>query len=59
MRAGDVAQAGIVYAGELAAFTTGGFAALNTLFACGWLAVAFGLRRRLQTVAHNTGGAEL
>ena len=59
VRAGDVAQAGIVYAGELAALTAGGFAALNTLFACAWLAVAFGLRKRLHVRAHETGGTEL
>jgi hypothetical protein len=59
MRAGDVLQAGIVYSGELAALTTGGFAALNTVFACGWLAVAYGLRGRLHARVYDTGRAEL
>jgi AAA family ATP:ADP antiporter len=59
VRAGDVLQAGVVYAGELTALTVSGFAALNVVFACGWLAVAFGLRGRLHAMAHETGGAEL
>ena len=43
VRAGDVLQAGVVYTGELTALTVSGFAAVNVVFACGWLAVAFGL----------------
>jgi AAA family ATP:ADP antiporter len=59
VRAGDVLQAGVVYSGELAALTVSGFAAVTTVFACGWLAVAFGLRNRLVARAHETGKAEL
>ena len=40
VRAGDVLQAGVVYTGELTALTVSGFAAVNVVFACGWLAVA-------------------
>jgi AAA family ATP:ADP antiporter len=59
MRAGDVLQAGIVYSGELASFTSTGFAALTAVFAGGWLAVAFGLRRLLARRAQESGTAEL
>jgi AAA family ATP:ADP antiporter len=48
VRAGDVLQAAIVYSGELTSLGIAGFAALNVVFACGWLAVASALRRRLQ-----------
>ena len=59
MRAGDVMQAGIVYAGELMALTVGGFAALTIAFTCGWIAVVFGLGNRLQARARKAekGGA--
>jgi len=57
-RAGDVLQAGIVYSGQLADLSISGFAALNVVFACGWLAVAFGLREKLQRMAHGAGAAE-
>ena len=59
VRAGDVLSAGVVYAGELTALTVSSFAALNVVFAFGWLAVAFGLRSRLHAVAQATGKAEL
>jgi len=59
VRAGDVLQAGIVYAGELTALTVGGFAALNIVFTFAWLGVAFGLRGRLQARALESGRAEL
>jgi AAA family ATP:ADP antiporter len=59
VRAGDVLQAGIIYAGELAGTTTGGFAALNTVFAFGWLMTAMGLRKRLATQAREAGRQEL
>ncbi len=48
MRAGDVLQAGVVYAGELASFTIPAFAALNVALAAGWIVVAGSLKRRLQ-----------
>src|SRR5205814_1469877 len=54
VRAGDVLQAGVVYMGELTALTISGFAALNIFFTCGWLAVAFGLRNRLQARSQGT-----
>jgi AAA family ATP:ADP antiporter len=59
MRAGDVLQAGVVYAGELTSMSIAGFAALNLLFVAGWLGVARGLRRKLQTRAAAAGSAEL
>jgi AAA family ATP:ADP antiporter len=59
VRAGDVLTAGIVYMGEITALTVSDFAAVNVAFACGWIAVAFGLRNRLQARAHETGKAEL
>ena len=59
VRAGDVLQAGIVYSGELTALTVSGFAAVNVAFACGWLAVAFGLRSRLHANAYRAGKTEL
>jgi AAA family ATP:ADP antiporter len=59
VRGGDVLQAAIVYTGELTALTVSGFAAMNVVFACGWLGVAFGLRSRLHARAHQTGTQEL
>ena len=48
VRAGDVVQAGIVYTGELAAFSTPAFAALNVALTAAWLATASVLNRRLR-----------
>ena len=59
VRAGDVLSAGIVYGGQLTALTVGGFAALNLVFACGWLAVVAGLRSRLRARARETGQTDL
>ena len=59
VRAGDVLQAAMVYAGELTALSISGFAVLNILFAGGWLAVAFGLRGKLHTRSQQTGGTDL
>jgi AAA family ATP:ADP antiporter len=59
VRAGDVVQAGIIYVGEMAGTSTGGFAALNTMFAFGWLVTAMGLRKRLATQARAAGRREL
>jgi ATP:ADP antiporter, AAA family len=59
VRAGDVVQAGIVYTGELTALSVSGFAAVNVVCACGWLAVAYGLRSRLVTRAREAGTAAL
>jgi len=58
-RAGDVLQAGVVYAGELTSLSVSGFALLNVAFVCGWLAVVQGLRHRLQVRAAAAGQAEL
>lgn len=58
-RAGDVLQAGIVYVGELANMSAGGFATLGAIFAFGWLSVAYGLRRQLAARARATGKKEL
>ncbi|HEY7290373.1 MAG TPA: Npt1/Npt2 family nucleotide transporter [Vicinamibacterales bacterium] len=59
MRAGDVVQAGIVYAGELVNLSTGGFVAVGAAFAFGWLSVAFGLRNQLAARARASGRTEL
>jgi AAA family ATP:ADP antiporter len=60
VRAGDVLQAGIVYSGELTGLTISGFAVLNVVFACGWVAVASGLRGRLRARSREAGlAAEL
>jgi ATP:ADP antiporter, AAA family len=59
MRAGDVLQAGVVYAGELTALTVSGFAAVNVVFALGWLVVVSGLRDRLRSRARTGGKSEL
>ena len=59
VRAGDVLQAGVVYAGELTALSVSGFAALNVLFSCGWIAVAFGLNSTLRAQARAAGQREL
>jgi AAA family ATP:ADP antiporter len=58
-RAGDVLQAGVVYAGELSSLSVTGFAAFNVLFVFGWLGVAFGLNRRLRARAKAEGKADL
>jgi AAA family ATP:ADP antiporter len=57
MRAGDVLQAGVVYSGELVSLSVIGFAALNVLFALGWLGAASGLNRRLRAKTGAEGGA--
>jgi AAA family ATP:ADP antiporter len=59
VRAGDVLQAGVVYTGELTALSVSGFAAVNVAFACGWLAIVYGLRNRLRAQAQHAGKAEL
>jgi AAA family ATP:ADP antiporter len=59
MRAGDVLQAGVVYAGELTSLSIGTFAALNVLFVFGWLGVARGLHQKLHARAAEAGAAEL
>lgn len=45
VRAGDVLQAGIVFAGERLAFAVPAFAAINLLLAAGWLVVTARLAR--------------
>jgi AAA family ATP:ADP antiporter len=45
MRAGDVLQAGVVFAGERIALPVPGFAALNVVLAIAWLATVVGLNR--------------
>ena len=59
MRAGDVVSAGVVYAGELTALPAGGFAAVNVVFASGWLLVVTALRDRLSAGARQAGKSEL
>jgi ATP:ADP antiporter, AAA family len=59
MRAGDVIQAGVVYAGERIALAVPGFAAVNLVLVGGWLAVAAGLNANLRKQARQTGKAEL
>ena len=55
MRAGDVVSAGVVYAGELAAFAVPMFAALNVVLTAAWLAVATALNRRLAATDGKSG----
>jgi AAA family ATP:ADP antiporter len=57
VRAGDVISAGMVYAGELASFSTPVFAGLTLVMTGAWLAVAAALNRRLR--AQPGGGAGL
>ena len=49
VRAGDVMQAGIVYAGEAASFGIPAFAAVNLVLTAGWFGVAASLNRRLRS----------
>jgi AAA family ATP:ADP antiporter len=58
-RAGDVLQAGVVFAGERAALTVPGFALINIVLTGGWLAVVVGLNRRLRKQAAETGSSAL
>jgi AAA family ATP:ADP antiporter len=58
-RAGDVLQAGIVYASTLVGFGVTAFAALNIIFVGGWLAVSVGLNRRLRARAQQAGKDQL
>jgi len=59
VRAGDVLQAGVVYAGELTSLSVSGFAAVNVCFALGWLGAAAGLSDRLHSRARRGDAAEL
>jgi ATP:ADP antiporter, AAA family len=59
MRAGDVLQAGLVWAGERAALAVPGFAAVIIVLTGGWLATVVGLNRRLRTQAQQAAVAEL
>ncbi|MBP1605706.1 MAG: carrier protein family protein [Acidobacteria bacterium] len=59
MRAGDVIQAGIVFAGERLAFAVPAFAAVNVVLVAAWLAVASLLRLSLHRKAEETRTAEL
>lgn len=58
VRAGDVLQAGVVYAGELTKLTISGFAAINVGCALAWLAVVFGLRHEIARRTRAEGAAE-
>jgi AAA family ATP:ADP antiporter len=58
VRAGDVLSAGIVYTGELSALTVSGFAAVNVAFACAWIGIAYGLRRRSPAQVRRTTDPE-
>ena len=57
VRAGDVLQAGVVYAGERAALAVPGFAAVNVVLTGGWLAVVALLNARLRAPAARPGAA--
>ena len=59
VRAGDVLQAGIVYGGEVVALSSTGFAGLTAAFACCWLAVTFGLKKKLADRARAIDEARL
>jgi AAA family ATP:ADP antiporter len=58
-RAGDVLQAGVVYASTLAGFGITAFAALNIVFVGGWLAVSAALNARLRAQAQRAGNVQL
>jgi ATP:ADP antiporter, AAA family len=51
MRAGDVVQAGIVFAGERLAFTVPAFASLNVVLAGAWLGVVVLLNRQMRVMS--------
>ena len=51
VRAGDVLQAGVVFAGERVALAVPGFAAVNVVLTAGWLVVVSGLGTRLRSKA--------
>jgi len=58
-RAGDVLQAGIVYAGELTGLSITAFAAINIVCVVGWLGVVRGLNHKLHDRSVAGGRAEL
>jgi hypothetical protein len=59
MRAGDVIQAGVVFAGERLAFALPGFALVNVVLIGPWLGVAGLLRLALRRRAESARTAEL
>jgi AAA family ATP:ADP antiporter len=58
-RAGDVIQAGVVFAGERAALAVPGFALINIALTGAWLAVVAGLNHRLRKQAAESGSTAL
>ena len=58
-RAGDVIQAGVVFAGERAALAVPGFALINIALTGAWLAVVAGLNHRLRKQAAESGSSAL
>ena len=59
VRAGDVLQAALVFAGERLAFAVPAFAAVNLMLVGGWLAVVVLLNRLLHAKAQATKGGAL
>jgi ATP:ADP antiporter, AAA family len=59
VRAGDVLQAGVVFAGERVALAVPGFAAINIVLVGAWLAVVGGLNAKLRAQAARAGGQQL
>ena len=59
VRAGDVLQAALVFAGERLAFAVPAFAAVNLMLVGGWLAVVVLLNRLLRAKAQATKDAAL
>jgi len=59
VRAGDVVQAGIVFAGERLALTIPAFASINIVLAMGWLGTVAALNALLMTKAKQTGASKL
>ena len=51
VRAGDVLQAGLVFAGERLALTVPAFAGINVVLAAGWLVIVTLLNRQLRRVS--------
>ena len=57
MRAGDVMQAGLVFAGERRRWRCPAFAAINVVLTGGWLAVARGLNTAPDGADEATAGS--
>ena len=59
VRAGDVLQAGLVFAGERLAFAVPAFASINVVLAGAWLGVVVLLNRQMRAKAAQAGTRQL